>query len=284
MKYLITSGFASESQSEIKENTLTCFNHNGKKIWEYTIEDTVYSFRKGDEILPPPYPLQIIDTVTIDKKRLLYLYGNNRNSFSSLILGIDLKAGKRIEGAFYCSGHMLGAFIKDINNDGIKDIVAKGADNGYGQIVLFGKSLKNFTGFRKTTFEYSLRFGEEAELLFYIRLPKTDLDMLNMRERFASKDMGKFWYDYTKQKIVHRSTFSMEIPKLTSTAIEYQINNNLKDVELFIFDEFRTVRDTLVAHGKLNLPFTDTPEYKNIIKNKILYYKDGKWVGRDELD
>jgi hypothetical protein len=281
---LITSGSRNESIGEIKENALTCFNHNGKKIWDYTIGDTVYSYRKGDEILPPPYSIQIIDTVTIDNKKQLYLFCNNRNSFSSLIFGINLISGKRIAGTFYCSGHTLGAFIKDINNDGIKDIVAKGVDNGYNQIVLFGMSLENLKGFRKTIPEYSLRFCEEAELLFYIRLPKTDLDELKIGERFASKKLGGFWYDYTKQKIVHRSVFSMETPKLTATAIEYQLYNNFKDFDLIIFDEFRTVRDSLVAHGKLNLPYTDTPEYKNIIKSKILYYKGGKWVRREECD
>lgn len=281
---LITSGFINKSLDESIDNTLMCFDHNGNNIWDYNIDDIIYSYRKGDEILPPPYCIQIIDTITIDKKKQLYLFGNNRDSFSSLIFGIDLKSGKRIAGAFYCSGHTLGAFIRDINNDGIKDIVAKGVDNGYNQIVLFGISLKNLKGNRKTTSEYSLRFEEEAELLFYIRLPKTDLDELKIEERFASKKMGGFWYDYTKQKIVHRSVFSMETPKLTATAIEYQLHNNLKDFDLIIFDEFRTVRDSLVAHGKLNLPFTDTPEYKEIIKSKILFYKDGKWVKREELE
>ena len=281
---LITSDDAIESQSKIKDNTLTCYDHNGSEIWNYKITDTLYSYRKGDEILPPPYFIQIIDTVTIDKKKQLYIFGNNRNSFSSLIFGIDLRTGKKIAGIFYSSGHILGAFIKDINNDRIKDIVAKGIDNGYNQIVLFGMSLKNLKGNRRTTTEYSIRFGEEAELLFYIRLPKTDLDELNIGERFASKKLGEFWYDYTKQKIVHRSTFSMETPKFTSTAIDYQIHNNFKDIDLIIYDEFRTVRDSLVKHGKLNLPYTDTPEYKNIIKSKILYYKGGKWLKRKELE
>ena len=53
---------------------------------------------------------------------------------------------------------------------------------------------------------------------------------------------------------------------------------------LIIFDEFRTIRDSLVSQGKLKLPYTDTPEYKNIIKSKILYLKNGKWVNREELD
>lgn len=281
---LVTSGSRNESLNEIKENALTCFDHNGKKIWDYTIGDTIYSYRKGDEILPPPYSIQIIDTVTFAKKKLLYIFGNNRNSFSSLIFGIDLKSGKRIAGTFYSSGHILGAFIKDINNDGIKDILAKGVDNGYNQIVLFGMSLKNLKGNRKTTPDYSLRLGEDAELLFYIRLPKTDLDELQIGERFASKNMGKFWDNYTKQKIIHMSTFYMKTLKLTASAIEYQLHNNFKDFDLIIFDEFRTVRDSLVAQGKLKLPYTDTPEYKNIIKNEILYYKDGKWVKREGLD
>ena len=43
-------------------------------------------------------------------------------------------------------------------------------------------------------------------------------------------------------------------------------------------------RDTLVANGILDQPDTDTEAYKNIIKNNILYWQDGKWVKKEDLD
>ncbi|MDT3697620.1 MAG: hypothetical protein ROY99_14645 [Ignavibacterium sp.] len=43
-------------------------------------------------------------------------------------------------------------------------------------------------------------------------------------------------------------------------------------------------RDTLVAHGVLKPPYTDTEEYKEIVKNNILYWQNGNWVKREELE
>ena len=66
--------------------------------------------------------------------------------------------------------------------------------------------------------------------------------------------------------------------------VGYEINYNLKDIDVVIGSSFRVQRDTLVAHGKLKQPYTDTEAYKEIIRNNILYWKSGKWVKRNELD
>jgi hypothetical protein len=63
-----------------------------------------------------------------------------------------------------------------------------------------------------------------------------------------------------------------------------KLDYNLKDFDIIVDNQFRVIRDTLVAQGKLKPPYTDTEDYKNIIKNNILYWQDGKWVKREELD
>jgi hypothetical protein len=64
----------------------------------------------------------------------------------------------------------------------------------------------------------------------------------------------------------------------------YRLNVNNLDINIFIDDSYRLLRDSLVSKGKLNPPFTDTKEYINNLKNQILYWQDGKWVKREELD
>lgn len=53
--------------------------------------------------------------------------------------------------------------------------------------------------------------------------------------------------------------------------------------DVIIISSFRVFRDSLVHRGKLNPPYTDTKEYKEIIKNSVLYWKNSKWVRREEL-
>ncbi|MCZ7615549.1 MAG: hypothetical protein M5T52_18885 [Ignavibacteriaceae bacterium] len=66
--------------------------------------------------------------------------------------------------------------------------------------------------------------------------------------------------------------------------IGYDVSYNLKDINIVVGSDFRVVRDTLVAHGLLNPPYTDTEEYKELLKSKILYWKNGKWVKKEELE
>lgn len=57
---------------------------------------------------------------------------------------------------------------------------------------------------------------------------------------------------------------------------------------------FEVARESLVGHGELKPLYTDTLEYINLQKGKILYWlvpekqssdgKDGKWVKREELE
>ena len=63
-----------------------------------------------------------------------------------------------------------------------------------------------------------------------------------------------------------------------------KIDYNLKDLDIVISNQFRVLRDSLVAQGKLNKPYTDTEDYKNIIKSNLLYWKDGNWVKREEME
>jgi hypothetical protein len=66
--------------------------------------------------------------------------------------------------------------------------------------------------------------------------------------------------------------------------IGYEIDSLFKDIDIIIGSGFRVKRDSLVKKGKLNLPNTDTEEYKEILKKNILYWRDGEWVKRDGLE
>ncbi len=62
-----------------------------------------------------------------------------------------------------------------------------------------------------------------------------------------------------------------------------KLDYNLKDIDIIIDSEFRILRDSLVAKGVLKSPYTDTEEYKAILKQNTLYWKNGNWVNGEEL-
>jgi hypothetical protein len=118
-----------------------------------------------------------------------------------------------------------------------------------------------------------------AELLFSVRIPKTDFDnYYEHRTPGIGSDLLYNNYEPSVNFMVGRAN--------DKTAAEYGIafDKNFLVKRINIDNDFRVRRDTLVVKGLLKLPYTDTEDYKNIIKSKILYWQNGKWVKRDGLD
>lgn len=256
---------------------VVCYNSGGEEVWNYIFQDTVLADR---EILNTEYTVNILDTVTFQGQKSLLLYASNLSSFSSAIFCLDLKTGERLPGTFWASGHIMEGTIKDIDNDGKKDIVGVGYENGYEDLVFFSYELDTLIKVRPTTEQYLIRNYPVSKMKSYIRFPKTDFDNY-FRIRTTRYSMNSFF----KDDINFKFKFSTSIPNSSNqSAVGYEVNYDLKNINVVIGSDFRIQRDTLVAHSKLNQPYTDTEEYKNIIKSKILYWKNGNWVKRNELD
>jgi len=272
--------FAQLDDSLSKEKNfcdIKCYSSKGELIWKYSFGDTVSSLR---EKLLPYYGLIILDTITISKKKNLFIRANSSSSFSSAIFRIDLRTGERVPGTLWCSGHTYAGIIKDIDNDGKKDILCVGLDNGYEDAVFFGYEIDTLTKVRLTTDEYLIRGYKIKDLITYIRLPKTDYDEY---KKFRTPGIaGESFVDFKESSSYQ--FYTMDYLNNNSSCLWYQIGYNLKDVNIIIDSRFRVMRDSLVSHRALPLPYTDTPEFVDIQKNRILYLKNKKWVKREELE
>lgn len=256
---------------------LNCYNKENQKVWSYHFTDSVCSQREN---LDPYYSILIIDTLTYNDQKSLFLISNNSASFSSAIYRINLKTGKRLPGTLWCSGHTSEALIKDINNDSKKDILAVGLDNGFEEQVFFVFTIDTLTKVRQSTKEYTIKNFPISDFISYIRIPKTDYTKL-IQLRVPGLEKGSL-VDEIFEK-VYRFIIQPDFD-YNKCSIWIKVDYNLRDIDFIVDNQFRIIRDSLVAQGKLRPPFTDTVEYKNIIKNNILYWKDGQWVKRNELD
>jgi len=210
-------------------------------------------------------------------QRSLFLVASNIPSFSSAIYRIDLKTGKRLPGTFWSSGYILNGEIKDIDNDSKVEFLGIGCDNGYEDAVFFVYEIDTLTKVRPTTEQYLLQNFPVSEMKAYIRFPKTDYD--NYRNFRMPVIQRNSYQDVRYYQFIVSGDYSLK-----SSSLWYQVDYNLKDINIIVGNQFRVMRDSLVARGELQPPLTDTEEYKNILKSKILYWKNGKWVKRDEFD
>jgi hypothetical protein len=102
--------------------------------------------------------------------------------------------------------------------------------------------------------------------------------------RSSGIDRGSFIY-IANESLLRFVTLSFQDRSMTDrlTLMDYRFKLDLSDVDIYISSSFRVLRDSLVVRGILNPPFTDTKEYIEQQENKILYWKDGKWVKRNDL-
>ena len=71
---------------------------------------------------------------------------------------------------------MWDAIVIANNNSVKKYLIGIGSDNGFHDGVIWGINLEKLQGYRPTTQEYIIKNKNQADLIFCIRLPKTDFD------------------------------------------------------------------------------------------------------------
>ncbi len=273
----------SNIKDETEVGSIVCLDKQKNVIWNFDLSDTVFADK---EDITPDYTIILGDTITMGGNKLLFCYANNKRSFSSVVFAINLRDGARLPQTFWASGHTMSLLLRDIDNNAKSEIIGLGFDNGYEDAVLWAMEMDNYDGFRLTTDVYIIKGRKQADLIFYIRIPKTDYDNY-IKIRTPGIDFSGLSYDSGRKSI----QFSLSSRKklhykdfLDINIIGFELDSTFKNFFVNIGSDFRVVRDSLVAKGVLNPPYTDTREYREIIRNSILYYKNDKWVKRRELD
>ena len=255
---------------------LLCLNGKKETIWRFSLVDTVSSPKEGN--IPPEYYPKIVDTISLDGKMRLLIWANNGPTYPTPLFYLDPSTGEKVSDALWNGGHINQVGLADINGDGERDIVLCTIDNGWGvgRILAVDKNISE--SMIETRENYMLIGKPVAKLLLNILLPATD-----------------YVKQYTDMKVDYfpnRKVSPEENGKLAffarydygSSAGMYTLVLNTKTLEInyFIQGAFKDHRDSLVNAGKLPLPYTDTKEYTDILKNGVRYKLDGKWVTYQE--
>lgn len=278
---LVVNTSSDEKNESGYKGALICFDNNRNKIWEYAFRDTVYSEREN---LQPKYAVYLIDTTLFGNTKTILCFANNITSFSSAIFALEIETGRRIEQTQWNSGYTWDALVVDMDENGEKEVVAIGADNGFNDGVIWCFPLKSINGFRPTTPEYRIKNFDEVDLIFYIRIPKTDYDIFN-GGRVNGLIQGSLTYDETEEEFRFASLSPMDnSQKVNFPARTYNLIVKNMQFEVYIIDKFSSLRDSLVNARVLSPPYTDTKEYREILMNQILYWKNGRWFKIEELE
>ncbi len=253
-----------------------CYNYLGKQLWHYDFKDTVKSY---GENLEPVYSCGLIDTATYQGEKLLVAKATNGPSFSSAIFTLDLKSGKRVGTAFWNSGHINEGIIQRMPDH--KDlIIFVGSNNGYERAFIGGVELNKLAGYSPSTPYYTFLNMKPADLNFYILIPETDYLKHFTVFRGGCIEPGSL-HDSEKERKIHFVTCEKQYYE---SSLDYRLDYNFKDMSIVVDSNFRLERDTAVAHGILQPPFTDTPQYCKLLEDQILYWNGKNFVHKNDLN
>lgn len=247
----------------LKENTV---------IWKFSLQDTVSSPKESN--IPAEYNPRIFDTVGLNGEMRLLIWANNGPTYPTALLYIDPKTGNKVSGILWNAGHINQVGMEDINNDGTKDIVFCAMDNGLKIRRLIAIDRNFPESMIESRADYNL-YGKNIILpMLEIRLPVTDYT-----KQFTNHTVDYFPMRIVsmdeKSKIAFMTHYSIDI---SSPMYALYLNVRSHEVDYFIQGSYKLIRDSLVNAGKLPLPYTDTKEYTDNLKNQVRYKRDGKWV------
>lgn len=264
---------ARELENNSRIGSIVCRNKQGIKIWEYSFNEKATSF---GEDLSKNYHSVLLDIFVKDGNKYIICAATNSESFSSSIFILDTKTGERVFDVLWHAGFVLDGFVKSTNNS--TKLFFGAINNGYEKVALAVIDIENITGQAFSTHYYTYKNIPHAKFDSYILLPKTD---------FCSYSGWRNSSIFPGGLVDLPSESKITIPLLeryTEGTVIYKIAYNFKDIDIVIGNDLRLLRDSLVVHGKLPKPLTDTQEFRNMLKSQILYWNGKEFVKKNELN
>lgn len=250
-------------------NYVTCLDYKGNIIWKYRFEDYAQTAK---DIHSDTYVSYLIDTMNVHGNMELFLYARNYPLYPSAIYKLNLKTGKRIRGTFWHPGHLVSAVLNESGSNGKAEIAALAISNNYERCVLFSLDADSLNGQGPAKRDYTFFNVPKAKLNHFILLPKTDLnDYYKLRFNLAVR--GDFIF--LKEAKSYEFSLIEGLPVIPASSIMYDVKSDFSNIKISVGDTFQVVRDSLIAKGYLDKPYSNTKEYVSILKKQIKYW-DGK--------
>lgn len=258
------------------ERVLLCLNSDQEELWRFSMRDTLSSPKESN--IPPEFSLKIFDTVTINNSKRILLWTNSVPTYPSAIITIDPRTGKRFPGTIWNAGFIQQVAFEDIDDDQHEEIIFMAVDNGLKIQKIVACEFTDREYMLDTRSDYFLNGKLRFQPIFEISIPSTDYNTtINKVNKDIFFDRQIRMDNDGRLKFFSRYHHSRE-----SVMYTLVLKTKTLEIDYFIEGTYRDHRDSLVNAGKLPLPYTDTKEYTDILKNGVRYKLDGKWVTYQE--
>jgi len=167
--------FSPQTDDGFGEGTLTCFDDEGGVLWEV---QTAQELKFGETTYSPDYRIRGFGLSDLDNdgKSAILVISNHNDDFPTRFLVVNTEGS--VTGEYWNSGRIEDFMTEDLDGDGIKEIILCGHNQEFRQACLIVLDLDRVRGCSPQSGRFLSRALEPGEERFYIRLPRTDVDML----------------------------------------------------------------------------------------------------------
>ena len=272
---LICSEKFNNAEKSKQTGRICCFDNKGEILWSYRFNETI---KTTFETFKDNYFIQMIDTLTENRRKVICLFANYEMLYPSVIFKIDLLTGKRLEGGLWNPGTIYSAIIKDIDKDGQNEIIAGCVNNAIKLPCIFSIKTNKLFGTNYSTNDYKFIGMNSSQLDNCLFLPKTDYSIYK-REYINQFSSGTLVDNANESKLM----FNIREGNTEENAVlVYKLAYDFKNIDIIVNSNLRVRRDSLVAKGILKMPFTDTKEYTEMLKSQILIWDRKQILKRNE--
>ena len=258
--------FCTHTQDRYGGGILFCFNHNGDLLWDFKAGRKI---KFGQQEYSSDFWVRGFEICDLDDNgnHEIILIAHALHFFPTILVVLNING--KILGEYWNSGHLGGMAFFDLNGNGNKEIIAIGQNNEYAKaciIVFDSNQLKGSSPQINSKYKCDdLTSGSE---IFYILLPRTDLDILE-----SPAECVKNIYIQDNRQILAETHVS-------GIYFRFDCNLNLQGVRLS--HAFERLHKKLLLEVKIKSEL-NKEKYKKELESGLLYYDGEKWVNHHAM-
>ena len=164
-----------DQDAQKRNYNLLCYSADGNILWTKKIGESTWF---GDNYYSDIYSVVSLWVEDLDGDSITELIGIASGPFFPTLVFVLDNQGNMIK-SFWNSGNLMTTtppIFRDMNDDGIKEIIIGGLNNEYGNATIIVLDYINMRG-TSPQFEhyYTKRNGEPGSMMHYVRFPKNNL-------------------------------------------------------------------------------------------------------------
>ena len=253
--------FAPLTQDQYGVEYFYCFDFKGNELWKYPLGDTI----TYDEVFQD-FCIRGFDSEDLNNDGYpeIILITNAVTRFPTRICILN-HLGKS-QGEYWNSGHLSDFVAKDLNGDGIKELIVVGQNNESGKGCVIVLDPQNIGGGSPQKDPYTtiaaLKTGTEK---YYLLLPRTEVDILKSVTEAAVRIhiLGNGLFE-----IVAGQSF-----------INFYFNDKLEPKNIVLSHAFHNLHSEYLRKGEVDI-IQDEQAYIQNLLNNVLYWNGKQWVNK----